>query len=352
MSTQSLYHTFQRYRTLKTDRISALPILILMPHSSCNCRCIMCDIWKDNKRVKQLAEEDIRPILSSLRTLGTKQVLMSGGEALLHSRFFQLCQLLKEEDVHISLHTTGLLLKKHADKIIEWVDDVIVSLDGDEPGHDHIRNITGAYSKLAEGVQWIKSLQPYYRITARTVIHKLNFRSWPAIVRTAKATGLDQISFLPADTSSQAFNREVPWAEERQAEVAISRDELPELKKVLEELIIEFNSDFSSRFIAESPGKLMNIYHYYKAMQGEGDFPYKKCNAPWVSAVIEADGNVRPCFFHDAIGDLRTQSLIEILNGKKGMDFRRQLDMETNEICKRCVCYLNLPAGMNPAHKS
>ncbi|MEO5998836.1 MAG: SPASM domain-containing protein [Chitinophagaceae bacterium] len=30
-------------------------------------------------------------------------------------------------------------------------------------------------------------------------------------------------------------------------------------------------------------------------------FPFKKCNAPWVSTVIEADGTVTPCFFHEAI---------------------------------------------------
>ena len=53
---QSLTHTYKRYRTLQTHRISALPVVILMPHSACNCRCVMCDIWKDNKNLKQLTE--------------------------------------------------------------------------------------------------------------------------------------------------------------------------------------------------------------------------------------------------------------------------------------------------------
>ena len=55
---QSLYHTCQRYRTLRTHRITSLPILILMPHSACNCRCVMCDIWKGNKHLKQLQEAE------------------------------------------------------------------------------------------------------------------------------------------------------------------------------------------------------------------------------------------------------------------------------------------------------
>src|SRR5215510_4021242 len=94
MLTQSLYHTYKRYRTLQTDHISALPIVILMPHSACNCRCVMCDIWKDNKNLKQLNEEDIFQLLDSLKQLGTQQVLMSGGEALLNPNFFRFCQIL------------------------------------------------------------------------------------------------------------------------------------------------------------------------------------------------------------------------------------------------------------------
>jgi len=91
MFTQSLHTTFKRYRSLQTHKISALPIVILMPHSACNCRCVMCDIWKDNKNLKQLTEDDIKDLLVSLKKLGTQQVLMSGGEALLNPNFFRFC---------------------------------------------------------------------------------------------------------------------------------------------------------------------------------------------------------------------------------------------------------------------
>src|SRR5437764_12085035 len=98
MLNQSLYHTYKRFRSLQTSKISALPIVILMPHSSCNCRCVMCDIWKGNKNLKQLTEADVKGLLSSLKKFGTKQVVMSGGEALLNQNFFRLCELLKNEN--------------------------------------------------------------------------------------------------------------------------------------------------------------------------------------------------------------------------------------------------------------
>jgi len=58
--------------------------------------------------------------------------------------------------------------------------------------------------------------------------------------------------------------------------------------------------------------------------------------------VIEADGSVRPCFFHEVIGDIREASLVDIINSDRSISFRKNLDVRTNEICKKCVCSLNL----------
>jgi len=342
VATQSIYHTYQRIRTLQTDKISALPIVILMPHSACNCRCAMCDIWKDNKNLKQLTEEDIKGLLGSLKQLGTKQVLMSGGEALLNANFFRLCELLRKEGINITLLSTGLLLKKNAARIIDLVHDVIVSLDGDKAMHDAIRNIPEAYNKLMDGIHHIKSIKPEYQITGRTVIHRLNFKAWPKIIDAAKEISLDQISFLPADVTSQAFNRDTPWDAPRQGDIMLSLQELPELNKITEGIIEKYAAEFDSRFITESTDKIRKIHTYYSALHALNPFPFKKCNAPWVSTVIEADGTVRPCFFHPTMGNIRDNSLEEILNSAEAIAFRKNLDVDKNPTCVKCVCYLNL----------
>ena len=156
---------------------------------------------------------------------------------------------------------------------------------------------------------------------------------------------MDQVSFLPADVSSHAFNREILWNEDRQHEIMLEQTELPELKNIIERFIEDRSSDFQSHFIAESPLKLQKIYDYYAAFYNLNPFPYKKCNAPWVSTVIEADGTVRPCFFHNPIGNIRSNSLDEILNSKESIRFRKGLDMDSNSTCIKCVCYLNLSPG-------
>ncbi len=347
MSIQTIYQTFQRYRTLQTDTISSLPIVILMPHSACNCRCVMCDIWKGNHNLQQLTEDDITGILSALKKLGTQQVLMSGGEALLNPNFFRFCEILKKQKIKITLLSTGITLKKNAALLINWVDDIIISLDGDELLHDAIRNIPGAFNKLKEGITALRLLNPAFKVSGRTVIHKLNFHNWPRIIDAAKELGLDSISFLPADVSSNAFNRETPWNENRQYEILLSKEDLAALQQITNELLVEYAVDFRNHFIAESPEKIKKIYSYYAAQHGLSAFPYKKCNAPWVSAVVEADGTVRPCFFHKGYGIIKSGSLDSIINSEAATAFRKNLDMDTNDTCIKCVCYLNLPPGKN-----
>jgi len=305
----------------------------------------MCDIWKGNQNLKQLTEADIEGLLAAFKKFGTKQVVMSGGEALLNRNFFRLCEILKKNRISITLLSTGLLLKRHAEALLKWVDDLIISIDGDEPLHDTIRGIPGAFQKLKEGVQYIKSLRPGFPITGRSVIHKLNYRKWPAIIDSAKEMGLDQVSFLPADISSNAFNRETPWSVERQQDVLPTKAELAEMQEILDYITDRYQLLFKEHFIAESPEKLQKISGYYRALHGINPFPYKKCNAPWVSAVIEADGLVRPCFFHEAMGNIREEPLEQILNSNKAYRFRKELDMQQNSTCLKCVCYLNLSPG-------
>ncbi len=322
-----------------------LPVVILMPHSACNCRCVMCDIWKDNKNLKQLTVQDVEGLVQALKKFDTKEVVMSGGEALLNRNFFSFCEILEKVPTKVTLLSTGLTLKSNAQQLLRHVHKIIVSLDGDEVLHDRIRNIPGAFGRLREGVERLKSSNKAYPISARTVIHRLNFTQWPAIIESAMEIGLDQISFLPSDVSSHAFNRDVLWSQPRQDEVLIGKDELPALLDMINYITEKYQHCFETKFVAESPGKIRKIYDYYAAFYGLNAFPYKQCNAPWVSTVIEADGTVRPCFFHDTIGNIHAEKLDIILNSAKAVEFRKDLNMATNNTCVKCVCYLNLLPG-------
>jgi len=335
----------KRVLAQQTHKIYELPILILMPHSRCNCRCVMCDIWKANQNGRELTLEDFAPHLDSMRKLQVQQVVFSGGEALMHSNLWRFCEALKGLNIKITLLSTGLLLKPRAERIIQWCDEVIVSLDGSEAVHDRIRDTPRAYRKLAEGVATVKALREDFPITGRCVLQRLNYQDFPHIIDAAKSVGLDQISFLAADVSTSAFNRPEGLTGERAADIAPGAEEVKAFQEIVEQTVRSHASDFRRKFVAESPDKIRSLVQYYAALNGQAEFPRVRCNAPWVSAVVETNGDVLPCFFHQKLGNIHDQDLQQILNARESVAFRRKLDVKTNPVCRKCVCSLYLNPG-------
>src|SRR5882762_9019925 len=113
-----------------TNKIYELPVLVMMPHSRCNCRCVMCDIWKANNEKKELTAEEIERHLPAFEKLKVREVVLSGGEALMHNNLWTLCELLHKRKIKITLLSTGLLLRKFSKESVENINEIIVSLDG------------------------------------------------------------------------------------------------------------------------------------------------------------------------------------------------------------------------------
>jgi MoaA/NifB/PqqE/SkfB family radical SAM enzyme len=325
---------------LDLHRVTRLPVLVLNVHSSCNCRCLMCDIWK-TKEGRAFRPSDLEPHLESIRRLGVRWVVFSGGEPLLNQDLPLLCSILRRENVRLTLLTTGLLLGKDAAWVAHSFDDAIVSLDGPEHVHNAVRRIDTAFALLRSGVSAVRQRRPAFPVTARTTVQKANHRHLRETVTAARLLDLSGISFLAADLTSEAFNRPVVWSAERQGEVALSQQELRTLEAEIDSLIRENFADINSGYIAESPDKLRHIARHFRAHLGLERNESPQCNAPWTSAVVEVDGTVRPCFFHRPIGNVHKMSLEEVINGGDALAFRSALDVPSNPTCNRCVCSLN-----------
>ena len=321
-----------------TSVISKLPVLILYPHGRCNCRCVMCDIWK-SADAREITAEELRRHIADIERLGVEWVVLSGGEPLMHSDLFRLCSMLRPMGIRITLLSSGILLERYAEKIATHIDDVIVSLDGPREIHDMIRRVRGAYGKLEAGVRKIRSFDPTFAIRARCTVQQLNCAHLVETVAAAREIGLGGLSFLAADVTSTAFNRAVLWSLERQTSVSLTLDHLPILEREIESLV---SAGECGKFVAESAVKLHRIMERFRAQLGTGEPAAPICNAPWISAVIEADGTIRPCFFQPAIGTLEGgASLADVLNSPRALAFRESLDVPSNPICQRCVCSLN-----------
>lgn len=322
--------------------IRALPVLVIFPHNQCNCRCVMCDIWRI-REAREITPADLEPHLVSFRKLGVRWVVFSGGEPQLNEKWSYLAQLFRSGGSRVTLLTAGLLLKAQARAVADTVDDVIVSLDGPAPVHNHIRRVRDAFEQLSEGVSALRQVRPEMPVRARCTVQKANCHALGEVVGSAKEIGLNSVSFLAADLTSEAFNRVDGWPADRRDRVALTPEEIGALAAEIEQLILEHAADFESGFIVESPQKLRRIVQHFRAHVGQAEHIAPPCNAPWVSAVIEASGDVRPCFFHPVVGNIHRQAFAEIVNSPEALRFRSNLDVGRNEICRRCVCSLHLP---------
>jgi len=333
-------------------RLSRLHILVLMPYGGCNCRCAMCDYWKGDPGEKtMLTPEDLAGQMDGFRSLGIRWILLSGGEPLLHPDIRALCGMLRTLDVKLSLLTNGLLLVQQSSAVLECFDEVIISLDGSPEVHDRIRGVPGAFEKMAEGVRALKTRDEKFKITGRCVIQKMNFADFARIIDAAHQIGLDSISFLAVDVSAPAFNHPGPLNDARRDRLLLSDKDIGDFRRLLTRTTVSHGEDFRTGFIVESPSKLRHLGHYFTALRTGGKFPHHRCNAPRVSAVIEADGAVRPCFFHPPYGNIHDAPLERIINASGALAFRKNLKIRKNPVCRRCVCSLYLsPADMRETY--
>ena len=308
----------------------------------------MCDIWKI-RDAKEITPALLETQLASFRKLGVRWVVLSGGEPQRNPQVCVLARMLHDLGIQVTLLTAGTLLSREAELLTSVVDDVIVSLDGPSAVHDRIRRIPRAFELLMNGVNDLRRFRPEIVIRARCTVQRENYASLRATVQSAKDLGLNSISFLAVDAVSDAFNHAQGWAQPNADSITLDGLELETLEKEMEDLIHEYASELKSGFVVETPEKLRRIVRQFRVYLGQAQPVAPRCNAPWVSAVVSAEGDVRPCFFHPAFGNIHSQSLEEIVNSPRALQFRAELNVAENPICQRCVCSLHLRQGNSGA---
>ena len=319
-----------------THAVEKIPVLVIHAHSRCNCRCVMCDIWKTTES-REFSLEQLQSQMGAIERLGVEWVVFSGGEPLMHSDLFALTRVLRASGVRVTILSTGLLFSRFAREIAESIDDAIVSLDGPPAIHETIRRSPGGFGLMREGISAIHALRSEFRVTARCTVQKANHAELAATVDAAREIGLLSISFLAADLGSAAFGRGMVWPRPLQDEIALTPREIGVLEVQIEELLS------MGGFVTDTPRHLRRIVRHFRAHLGLEEFEAPRCNAPWVSAVIETDGSVRPCFFHPVFTTTNSAELDAGLNSSAARKFRESLDIASNPICRTCVCSLYLP---------
>lgn len=333
---------------IATGRTFSLPLVVFFPTARCNSRCVSCNWWRASGET-DLSLDEIAGLAAQLPALRTRLVLFSGGEPLLRREVFQIADLFRAQGLRLHLLTSGLFLERDADLVAERFEAVTVSLDGHTPAlYRQIRGVDGL-ALVERGVSKLRLLAPGIPLRARATLHRHNYCQMPDLIDKARAMGLDQISFLAADVTSEAFGRKIqhaPPPAEISDGLLLDEQQVQEFAQVVEQVIGHYARDLG-QFVAESPARLRRLPQYYAAQLGLGPFPPITCHAPWISAVIEADGAVRPCYFHPPAGNIRAKPLRDILENEMAV-FRQGLDVAKNSVCEKCVCTLRVSPRSEP----
>jgi Fe-coproporphyrin III synthase len=299
--------------------LEQLPLLTLYLSERCNSRCVTCDYWRFGSTDMSLAT--VARLLPQLRRLGTESVLLSGGDA----------------GLKLWLLTSGLSLAKHAAAVAALFDNVTVSLDGtDAVTYEAIRGLD-AFANVCAGIT--AAAAAGVPVGVRVTLQRANFRQLPRFVTLARELGARQVSFLAVDVANpHAFARKAG----ADGSLALQPRDLSDFNALLDALEREHAADFRERFIAESPARLRHIARYFAAVCGSAAYPPVRCNAPQFSAVIDAHGQVSPCFFirGPAQASLAHATLPELLNQPPLREQRDAISAGAAPECRTCVCSL------------
>jgi Fe-coproporphyrin III synthase len=277
-------------------------------------------------------------LLPNLAALSTRTVLLSGGEPLLNPEWAAIARSLRQHGIKVWLLTSGLALAKHARRAAELFDAITVSLDGtDSQTYRAIRGLD-AFDKVCEGIRAVAAHGTPASI--RFTVQRANYGHLPAFVDLAKDLRVRQVSFLAVDVANpQAFGR----TGETISDLALRAEDLRPFERILDAMERDHLEDFNSGFIAENPQKLRRILQYFAAVRGNGPYPAVRCNAPEISAVIGATGQVQPCFFIPGPAEARIQGgteLADALNLDRMSALRHAIRQGQRTECKTCVCSL------------
>ncbi len=146
-----------RYGTARTsgpDSRSRKPIVVWNITRTCNLRCVHC--YSDSMAMRYPGELDwkqMQAVVADLAAYRIPSLLFSGGEPLIHPRFFDLVETATEAGLKLTISTNGTLIdaEKAARLKAANVAYVGISLDGIGAIHDEFRGKEGAFKAAVHG---------------------------------------------------------------------------------------------------------------------------------------------------------------------------------------------------------
>jgi len=120
----------------------------------CNLSCLHCYSKSTLDEVDTLTTEQIKKTILQMKANGIKFIIFSGGEPLTRKDLFEIADFCKENGIITYLSSNGLYFTKgNVQRIVDTFNYIGISIDGDEPTHDHFRGLKGAFRETLKAVK-------------------------------------------------------------------------------------------------------------------------------------------------------------------------------------------------------
>ena len=293
----------------------------------CNLKCIHCDVRKMPETYqdiikKELSTSEIKDIVNSLKSLGTKYISISGGEPFLRKDIFEIIEYIKDREMGLHISSNGALITEEVAKRINdlGLNAISISLDAVTPElHDEIRGVKGAFEMAVRGIRNLVDYEnKVTQVGISPIITDLNLEQLPELVDFAHELGLDAIRFQPWHISL--------GHNETEKKLNIKGERLDDLDKAVEQ-IIERTKNY--QIYTNTDTYLRGVKQYFldnNKIDVECFAGSFTCNISWL-------GDVVPCAFIPAVGNVRNEPFENIWNSQKFNDVRRNI---TKGNCQKC----------------
>lgn len=166
----------------------------------CNLRCRHCWIepkYQDENHSYPAIELDLfRSILKQAKPLGLSSVKLTGGEPLLHPQIHDILELIRVENLGLTVETNGVLCTPKTAKEMAACKNsfVAVSLDGAEAEtHEWVRGVKDCFKNALEGIRNLVKAGFQPQIIMSIMRH--NKDQMESIVRMAESLGAGSVKF-------------------------------------------------------------------------------------------------------------------------------------------------------------
>ncbi len=299
----------------------------------CDHACTHCGSRASAARPDELTTEQALDVVSQLAELGSREVVLIGGEAYLHDGFLEIVRALADAGIHPTLTTGGrgvtpsLAARMHAAGLRQ----VSVSIDGLRPTHDRMRNLKGSFELATAAL--VACREAGIRITANTNINRLNQGDLEPLFDHLSAQGIVAWQLQLTAPLGRAADRTdmilQPWQ---------LIDLLPRIA-ALKKLGFE-------RGVTLLPGNNLGYFGQEEALLRSpapgGKDHWAGCQAGRFVLGIESDGAVKGCpslqTAHYVGGSLKQARLEQIWKDAPELGFTRDRGVESLwGFCRTCV---------------